>query len=110
MITLDTGTFVLILLVAAVVGALVTALPAWRQLAARIPDLPVRGFLMRRGVALEHVEKLQVELRCELCDAKTGCRRLLADGADAPVPGCPNAELFASPRPDASGTPAAPKA
>lgn len=96
MITLDTSTFIVLLLAAALGGALIGLLPAWRRLMAGAKDLPVWGFLGRRGVRLERFSALRAVLRCEVCDSKPQCRRLLAECAQAPAH-CPNAELFAAP-------------
>lgn len=72
--------------------ALLGILPAWRRLGGH--RLPVWGFLKRRGARVERLEALQAGLRCEMCDSKTQCIRRLAAGSDAPMPGCPNLELF----------------
>lgn len=93
MVTLDTSTFIVVILAAALVGALISVLPAWRGMHAG-HKLPVWRFLRRRDASLERVAALQAELRCETCSAKGRCAQLLAEGADTPVPGCPNAELF----------------
>ena len=93
MVTLDTSTFVLIILAAALVGALVAVVPAWRA----TRKLPVWGFLHRRSASIERMAALQAELRCEICSGKGRCAQLLAEGADTPMPGCPNAELFRGP-------------
>ena len=106
MITLDASALILVIVAAALAGALIAVLPPWRRMQDAAGHLPVRGFLRRRDSSLERIAALQAELRCELCDAKTQCRHLLAEGAVSPVPGCPNAELFRG----ASGTTAAQRA
>lgn len=93
MITVHTGTLVVLLVAAALVGALVAVLPAWRRLA-DLSRLPVWTFLWRRETNVEGVAALQAEIRCALCDSQPRCRRLLAAGADAPHADCPNAALF----------------
>lgn len=90
MVTLDSGTFILVILAAALAGALASVLPAWRG----TRKVPVWGFLQRRSATLDPVAALQAELRCETCSAKLRCQKLLADGADTPASGCPNAEVF----------------
>jgi hypothetical protein len=106
-IALETGTFILILLASALVGALIAVLPAWRSLMAARPELPVWGFLRRRGVTLERAAALHAEMRCGVCGSRAQCMRLLAARDDQPVPGCLNSELFqdgsrsAGPRPAA---------
>ena len=105
MITLDTGSFVLVVLAAALLGALLSVMPTWQRLRGG-HDLPVWTFLRRRGSSIERVSALQAELRCETCNAKLRCKQLLADGAVEPARECPNAALFTA----ASGTPAAQKA
>lgn len=107
MITIDASAFVALLLAAALGGALVGVLPAWRRLMGGAADLPIWGFLRRRGIGLGAIPVLQAELRCEVCDAKEQCRRLFAEGAGVPAQ-CPNAELFAAPRAAASETKAFP--
>ena len=96
MIIMDSSAFIALLLAAALGGVLIGILPAWRRLMGGGPDLPVWGFLRRRGIGLETVPTLQAELRCEVCDSKAQCKRLLAEGGDVPAH-CPNAELFAAP-------------
>jgi len=93
-IALETGTFILILLASALVGALIAVLPAWRSLMAARPELPVWGFLRRRGVTLERGAALHAEMRCGICGSRAQCMRLLAAGDHQPVPGCLNSELF----------------
>ena len=107
MIALETGTFVLILLASAMVGALIAVLPAWRSLMAARPELPVWGFLRRRGATLERGAALHAELRCGVCGARAQCAQLLASGESQPVPGCFNAELFQDGRRSAGPRPAA---
>lgn len=102
MVTLSPSGFVLIILAAALVGALATVMPTWRGLRGR-PDLPVWGFLRRRDMSIARVSALQAELRCETCNAKLRCKQALADGADTPPAECPNGALFTA----ASGKPAA---
>ena len=105
MITLDASVLILVVVAAALAGALIAVLPPWRRMQDAAANLPVRGFLRRRDNSLEHIAALQAELRCELCGAKAQCRHLLARGAASPVPECPNAELFT----DVSGKTAAQK-
>ena len=94
MITLDTSALILVIVAAALGGALVAVLPPWRRMQRTAANLPVQGFLRRRDASLERITALQAELRCEMCGTKVQCRQLLAQGAASPVPGCPNAELF----------------
>ena len=94
MITLDTSTFIALLLAAALAGALLSVLPAWLRRTAGAQALPVRALLHRRGIALSRRAALHAELRCELCDAQPECRRLLAEGVDLPAAGCPNGGLL----------------
>ena len=108
MISIDASALIALLLAAALGGVLIGILPAWRRLMEGGPDLPLWGFLRRRGIALETFPVLQAELRCELCGSKPQCKRLLAEGGDAPPAHCPNAELFAAPREAASGTKVSP--
>lgn len=103
MITLDASTLILLVLAAALAGALIAVLPRWRRMQEAAANLPVRGFLRQRDASLERIAALQAELHCEMCGAKAQCRQLLAEGVISPVPGCPNAELFR----DASGKTAA---
>lgn len=93
MISLETGTFILILLSSALLGALIAVLPAWRSLMAASPELPVWGFLRRRGVTLERGAALHAEIRCGMCGSRVQCARLLAAGEHQPVAGCYNSEL-----------------
>ena len=93
MITVQTETLILLLLAAALAGALIAVLPAWRRLAGQ--GLPVRSFFARRGVGVEGAAELQAEIRCALCETQARCRHLLAAGAETPPEGCPNAALFA---------------
>lgn len=94
MISLETGTFILILLASALLGALIAVLPAWRSLMAIRAELPVWAFLRRGGAVLEGGDALQAELRCGMCGARAQCARLLAAGEQQPVAGCLNSELF----------------
>lgn len=97
MITVQTETLILLLLAAALAGALIAVLPAWRRLAGQ--GLPVRSFFARRGVGVEGAAELQAEIRCALCETQARCRHLLAAGAETPPEGCPNAALFAKEAP-----------
>jgi len=105
MITLDTGSFILIILAAALAGALASVMPAWQGMRGG-RGLPVWTFLRQRGSSIGHVAALQAELRCETCNAKLRCKQALADGADAPPAECPNGALFRA----ASEKPAAQRA
>jgi len=93
-ITVETGTFILILLASALIGALIAVLPAWRSLMAARAGLPVWAFLRRGGAVLEGDDALQAEIRCGMCGSRAQCARLLAAGEQQPVAGCPNSELF----------------
>jgi len=93
-ITVETGTFILILLASALIGALIAVLPAWRSLMAASAGLPVWAFLRRGGAVLEGGDALQAEMRCAMCGSRAQCARLLAAGEQQPVAGCPNSELF----------------
>jgi hypothetical protein len=94
MITIDTSTFIVLILAAALGGALVGVLPAWRRVVGGGQGLPVWGFLRRRGTRLERAAALAVEIRCEMCDSKARCGLLLAAGERTPGAPCPNLELF----------------
>ncbi|HEY3073739.1 MAG TPA: hypothetical protein VGJ74_01070 [Burkholderiales bacterium] len=94
MITLDTNTFIVLLIIAALGGALLGVLPAWLRLTGGAHALPVWGFMRRRELEVERHAAFQAELRCEMCDARPQCRRLLAEGIDLPAAGCPNAGLL----------------
>ena len=94
MITLDVSLLILIIFAAALGGALIAVLPPWRNMMQHRAHLPVWAFLGRRDTRLERIAALQAELRCETCDSKEQCRRLLAAGASVPVAGCPNEGLF----------------
>ena len=89
---LQTSTFWVLLLGAALGAGLMAVLPAWRRLAGH--GLPVWRFLGRRGVDLERPAALQAEIRCALCASQAKCQHLLAAGAEAPPASCPNAALF----------------
>ncbi len=106
MITLDTSVLVLVIVAAALGGALVAVLPPWRHMRHAGSHLPVWAFLARRDTTLERITALQAELRCETCDAKEPCRRHLAAGATAPIAGCPNQGLFAAASAKAPAQPA----
>jgi hypothetical protein len=93
MITLDPSSLILMILAAALAGALASVMPAWQGMRSRA-GLPVWTFLRRRGSTLERAAALQAELRCETCSAKRRCRQLVSEGADTPDAGCPNAALF----------------
>jgi len=93
MITLDPTSLILIILAAALAGALASVMPAWEGMRAR-RSLPVWAFLRRRGSTPERAAALQAELRCEICSAKRRCRQLVSEGAIGPGSNCPNAELF----------------
>lgn len=94
MITLDASTLILIILAAALVGALISVMPAWHGMRGG-RDLPVWAFLRRRDSSIGRVAALQAELRCESCNAKLRCKQLLADGAVTPPAECANGALFA---------------
>jgi hypothetical protein len=94
MVTLETGTLVLLLLAAALAGALLSVLPVWRRVSDDSRHLPVWRFARRSGRSLEGAAALQAELRCALCDKKEQCRLLLATGSETPLSGCPNLELL----------------
>ena len=104
MVTLDTSSFILVILAAALVGALASVMPVWSAMRGG-HALPVWGFLRRRGSSLGRVAALQAELRCETCQAKLRCKQLVADGATQPAAQCPNGALFTG----ASGTQGAPR-
>ena len=93
MVTLDPSTFVLVVLAAALVGALIAVMPVWQGLRGG-RELPVWGYLQRRNVWIGRASALQAELRCDTCNAKVRCAQMLAEGADTPVPDCPNERLF----------------
>lgn len=93
MITIQTTTLVVLLVVAGLGGALIAVLPMWRSLGAA-GRLPVWGFVARRHAAVEGAAHLEAEIRCALCSSQPRCRDRLAAGADTPPPGCPNSKLF----------------
>ena len=93
MITLDVTALILVVLAAALTGALVAVMPAWEHLRGG-RHLPVWAFLRRRGTTLERLTALEAELRCETCNAKLRCKQLLAEGADMPVADCPNLKVL----------------
>ena len=90
---LDAATVFVLLLAAALAGALVGVLPEWRRLMSG--DLPIRRHLAAEA-------SFDARLRCALCAGRAACARRAA-----PLPECPNAALFSR---AASGTPAAPPA
>jgi hypothetical protein len=91
----DASTVIVLMLAAALAGALLGVLPEWRRL--MNGGLPIHKHL-RRGASAP----FEAELRCALCAGRQECAQQAAPLAD-----CPNAALF---RKDASGTKAAPTA
>ncbi len=96
--TFDLSTVAVLMLAAALGGALVGVLPEWRRLMSG--DLPIHKHLRTLGVVAR--PSFEVELRCALCAGRNRCMRRAS-----PLPDCPNAPLF---RQEPSGTIAAPKA
>jgi hypothetical protein len=71
-----------------------------RRLAMARADL-LWAFLRRRGTRREALvgrageRAVRIaEMRCASCSSRGECLALLAEGAAAPAPGCPNAALF----------------
>jgi hypothetical protein len=94
--TIDATTAFVLMLAAALGGALLGVLPEWRRLMSG--RLPIRRHLRRFAGPLP----LEAELRCALCAGRRLCGTL-----PAPLAGCANAALF---RKEPSGTTAAPPA
>ena len=88
----DPGTFVVLVLAAALAGLLIGILPDWRRMIGR--RLPVHAFLRRQGEPLDGRAAQQAELRCAMCGAKAQCEQRLAAGERSPIAGCPNPELL----------------
>ena len=96
MISVDASTVAVLLLACALAGLLIGILPVWRRAMSGAQRLPVWAFLRRRGAGVEGRAAVQAQMRCALCGTKAQCERQLAAGANSPVPGCPNLELFRS--------------
>jgi hypothetical protein len=92
----DASTVIVLMLAAALAGALLGVLPEWRRLMSGA--LPIHKHLRRTGASAP----FEAELRCALCAGRQECAQRATPLAD-----CPNAALF---RKDASGTKAAPTA
>jgi hypothetical protein len=92
--TFDLSTVIVLMLAAALAGALLGVLPEWRRLMGG-------GLPIHRHLGVERLP-FEAELRCALCSGRERCARRAAPLAD-----CPNAALF---RKEASGTKAAPTA
>lgn len=90
----DLSTVIVLMLAAALAGALLGVLPEWRRLTGG--GLPIHRHLGTDDLPLE------AELRCALCSGRERCARRAA-----PLEDCPNAALF---RKGASRTKAAPPA
>jgi len=90
----DLSTVIVLMLAAALAGALVSVLPEWRRMMGG--GLPIHRHIGEGHAAFE------AELRCALCAGRQECAQRATALAD-----CPNAALF---RKDASGTKAAPTA
>jgi hypothetical protein len=86
---------IVLLLAAALVGAVLAVVPPWRALQREAHKLPVWGFARQRGLRLPSGEALRAELRCGMCDAKKECDRLLAAGERTPPGTCFNRDLLA---------------
>jgi hypothetical protein len=93
--TFDAPAVIVLMLAAALAGALLGVLPEWRRM--MNGGLPIHKHL-RRAASVP----LEAELRCALCAGRQECARRAA-----PLPDCPNAALF---RKDASGKTAVPTA
>ena len=89
---LDFQTTAVLMLAAALGGALFGLGFAWRSLKAEADDLPIRR-LARRAGGIEAARSWEVELRCMACAAQRHCRREIDAGRGAPEH-CPNAELL----------------
>ena len=94
--TLDTSTVIVLVLAAALAGALIAVLPDWRRL--MNGNLPIHKHL---GAGRES-PRFEATLRCALCAGRQTCA-----GRSAPLPDCPNGALF---RQAPSGTTVAPRA
>lgn len=94
--TFDASTVIVLMLAAALAGALLGLLPEWRRM--MNGGLPIHRHLRRAGASAA----FEAELRCALCAGRQECARRAA-----PLPDCPNAALF---RKDASGKTAVPTA
>ena len=94
--TIDISTVIVLILAAALAGALVGVLPEWRRLMSG--DLPIRKHLHPGHES----PAFEATLRCALCAGRQACAK-----RSAPLPDCPNGALF---RQAVSGTTAAPRA
>lgn len=97
----DAGTVAVLVVAAALAGALIAVLPDLRRLMrGGHRRLPV--WLFRRGTdaPLEPRAALLAEMRCEMCGEQDACWERLKAGTAQPPAHCPNAALFASARPD----------
>lgn len=90
----DLGTFMVLMLAAALAALLIGILPTWRRMMSGGHRLPVQAFLRRQGARVDGRAALHAEMRCALCGARAECKRRLAAGANAPIAGCPNSELI----------------
>jgi len=94
MISVDAGTVAVLMLASVLAGLLIGILPAWRGMKSGGQRLPVWAFLRHKGAVVEGRAAVLAEMRCVLCGTKVQCQRLLAAGADSPVPECPNLEML----------------
>ena len=84
----------LLLLAAALAGALFVSAFFWRRLQSEAADLPIWRLLRRAGApALASGNVREAELRCMLCPSQRDCRQRIAAGG-SPPPHCPNDSLF----------------
>src|SRR5512138_2261426 len=91
----------LMLGVLGIVIALSGMLSDWLRISPSENDLPLWGFLARRGMrpqaaraALGEETMRLAEMRCAACGAQPACRKRLRWGKASPVDDCPNAALF----------------
>ena len=100
MTDLDLSTVLLAVVALGTLMALFALAADARRLASARADL-LWAFLRRRGTRREALiaragERAvrTAEMRCAACSSRGECLVLLAEGATAPAPGCPNAALF----------------
>jgi hypothetical protein len=88
----DPGSFMVLVLAAALAGLLIGVLPDWRRMVGH--RLPIDAFLRRQGARVDGRAALHAEIRCAMCGAKAQCEQRLGAGARSPIAGCPNSELL----------------
>jgi hypothetical protein len=82
MITFDASELLVLLLAAALMGAVLVVLPPWRRLMGEGPTLPIHKHA-HAGVPFD------AEIRCAFCAGRQECRR-----RGTPLADCPNLELL----------------